>query len=373
MIRFRRIRTRDGGREVTATIVGPGPDDEFDLFFRSNGPQLVASPEALIVLALPVAMGHGVDIKAPGRVAPQFLDHLDEWQRAFSAWLPDSLRRVSVSARTRRPRAPAEGSAAFFTGGADSFYTVLKHQATLDRLVYVWGFDVPLHLSGLRRDVAQGIRAAATDLDVPLVEVETNLREWSDRNQSVWGMVYSAVALAAIAHAMSPTIGTFQMASLYSYRDLFAWGSTPLTDRYLGSDRTAIIHDGCEADRVERIATLAESPTAMRHLRVCWENRGGRYNCGVCGKCVRTMIALRICKALDRCETMPDLDLAAVEELTHTFVAVVPRLTELIEHLRINDDDPELLAACEKCLRKVDPEGVRWDLDFRDVMPLLFG
>ena len=41
----------------------------------------------------------------------------------------------------------------------------------------------------------------------------------------------------------------------------------------------------------------------MKHLRVCWENRGSAYNCGLCEKCLRTLVNLRVVGAEGRCQT----------------------------------------------------------------------
>lgn len=373
MIRFRRVRTSRRGDEVTAVVEGPGPDDAFDLWFRSSGARLTAAPEAFVTAALPVAMGHGVALRAPGRVSPRFAESIDRWQRTFAAWLPDELSPTTVEAKTRRPRPPSTGVGAFFTGGVDSFYTVLEHRERLDGLVYVWGYDLPLEQwPELRQEVAVGVRTAAAELEVPLVEIETNLHDWSDLHGAAWGTTYHAVALAAVAHLLTPSFGELLVGSTYTYRDLFAWGSTPITDPLLGSDLMTITHDGCEADRVERIRRIAESDVALRHLRVCWENRDLSYNCGVCEKCIRTMIALQICGKLDQCATLPAIDIDRVRALPHNYVAVVARLVELVDHLRRTGSDPELLAACEASLHHQDPSIVRWDLDWRDVMPLLF-
>jgi len=54
----------------------------------------------------------------------------------------------------------------------------------------------------------------------------------------------------------------------------------------------------------------------MDTLRVCWENRGGRYNCGTCEKCLRTMAELYLAGALERCRTLPDrIDIDALSRL----------------------------------------------------------
>ena len=35
----------------------------------------------------------------------------------------------------------------------------------------------------------------------------------------------------------------------------------------------------------------------MNHLRVCWENPDGSFNCGRCGKCTRTKVGLALAGA----------------------------------------------------------------------------
>ena len=113
----------------------------------------------------------------------------------------------------------------------------------------------------------------------------------------------------------------------------------------------------------------------MRHLRVCWENRDGSYNCGTCKKCLRTMIALRIAGKLDACETLPhEIDLDAVRDLPLGDLNTWARHAELIRHLRRLGTEPELLAACEDVVRRADPRAQRWgDHDWTSALPLAWG
>jgi hypothetical protein len=120
---------------------------------------------------------------------------------------------------------------------------------------------------------------------------------------------------------------------------------------------------------------VAKSDVAMRHLRVCWENRDGTYNCGTCRKCIRTQIALRIAGRLEACETLPDdIDLDEVRRLPLGDVNTIARHAELVHHLRALGTEPELLAACEDDLRHWDPADTRWGThDWTAVLPDLFG
>jgi hypothetical protein len=91
--------------------------------------------------------------------------------------------------------------------------------------------------------------------------------------------------------------------AVHTYQRLKPWGSSPLLDPLWSSDRLAIIHDGCEASRPEKIAYIATSDAALESLHVCAQHH---TNCGSCEKCVATQVALRNADALDRATTFPD-------------------------------------------------------------------
>lgn len=371
MIRFSEIYRRGG--EVGASMhLGT---ERFDLWFRVTGATARVSPEALVTSVLPLAMARGEVIEVPGRVAPAFLAGLEQWQSVFAAWFPDRLTPVEVRARTRRPRRAGPRRACMFSGGLDSFYSALRHHDRLDALVFVLGFDVPREeLPDLRTTVTARLRAAAAELGQPLVEVETNLHDLSDRFGSPWGTTYHGAALATIGHLLRPSFGELLVGSTFTYADLFPWGSHPLTDRLLSSDVMRIVHDGAEADRVQKALAVSSSEVAMRHLRVCWENRDGTYNCGRCPKCLRAQSALHVVGALTRCETMPQaIDLGAVRSMRMVDLATIATVAGIVRHLRGSRTDPELLAAWEDALRGHDPATTRWGVrDWTSVLALLF-
>ena len=367
---------RASGHEASVRIQGTG-DGPFDLWYRTLGASVDLRPESLVSSVLPVAMGEGADIDLGGlRLDPRFADGAVEWQRIFAAWHPDRLKPVTIRARRARPsRRRPGGIGCFFTGGVDSFHTVLTLREQLTHLVFVHGFDVPLEgMPALRAEVTERVRQIAAELDLPLIEVETNVHDFSDTRHSPWGTTYIGAGLAGVAHLLAGEPGEQVISATHAYADLFPYGMHPLTDRLLSSSRRTLRHHGCEDDRVVKTIICAQSPVAMRHLRVCWENRDGTYNCGTCKKCLRTMIALRIAGALERCETLPhEIDLDAVRALPLGDLNTWARHAELIRHLRRLGTEPDLLAACEDVIRNADPTAQRWgDKDWTSVLPLVF-
>ena len=266
--------------------------------------------DAALALMLPAAMQAGQPLRLDGAVSPRLLGALPSIEALFAAW---GLPRVPVTTRRRRrtPWRPARrGTACFFSGGVDSFYSVLTRRAELTHLIFVHGFDVPLD-SELRVSVSRAAREAAAAFGLELIEVETDLRRLIDRYIS-WELCHGA-ALASVALLFQERFRRVLIPSTHSYADLTPWGSHPLLDPLWSTELTEFIHDGTHATRLEKCLALADSDIALRHLRVCWENRNGSYNCGECEKCLRTMISLAAAGALDRCATLPHrLDAEAV-------------------------------------------------------------
>jgi hypothetical protein len=87
------------------------------------------------------------------------------------------------------------------------------------------------------------------------------------------------------------------------------------------TEELAIIHDGSEARRLDKIRFIAPSPVVRKTLRVCIAINSDKpkalLNCGECEKCLRTMIAFHIAGALEASEVFPhSIDLGLVRNLT---------------------------------------------------------
>lgn len=252
----------------------------------------------------------------------------------------EARKRGSVEAR------PPRGAACFFTAGVDSFYSALKHRDELDALVYVHGFDVPLGQTELRERVARGVRSAASELGLRLIEVETDVADFA-RGCLYWEDFHGA-ALASVALLLGAEYERVYLPATMSYALLNPLGSHPLLDPLWSTEDVEIVHDGCEATRREKLRAIAGSPAARGWLRVCFENRDGDYNCGRCEKCVRTQAALRLLGVEGEFMTLPPLDLQAVRDVRMRFGGSEWR--DLLHHGEVDGSDPELTGAIRAAL-----------------------
>jgi hypothetical protein len=319
-------RSTTSGIDMFAEIAGTTRRISYGV----SGATLEPSVNAAIATMLLPAMRTGGSLSADEEASPRLLGSLPtiqaifrNWEQRFAIYKNYQTVRIDIRPLAQAEPRPGRRTATFFSGGVDSFYTLHRHRSEIDRLVFVDGFDIRPRDHALGARVTDAMRAAAAAWDLPLIEIQTNLRSVTDQYAN-W-IQYHGSALAGVALLLAAEIERVFIPASLTYAYLSPLGSHPLLDPLWSTEWTEIVHDGCEASRIDKLAALVDEPTARQHLRVCWENRDGRYNCGSCEKCLRTMIALQAIGALGAFTTFPDAidpaDVARVElpELRYTW------------------------------------------------------
>ncbi len=214
-------------------------------------------------------------------------------------------------------------SALLFTGGVDSFFSLLRGPLAPDALVFVDGFDVPLD-DVARRDTAHDmVRRVGDAIGVRTIRATTNVRTHPLFTPLAWRQTHGG-ALAAIGHALRGEISHLMISSTLSFRDMAPpWGSHVRLDTLWSSEHLGVLHVGATHRRSEKLVAIAGEPLVRENLRVCFDRRGTSLNCGVCEKCIRTQLLL-----LER------------EQLQYfrTFELSVAGLTGALEALRFVDN-----------------------------------
>ncbi|WP_426572456.1 hypothetical protein [Aquihabitans sp. McL0605] len=240
--------------------------------------------------------------------------------------------RVAAVRRRARPPVPAGGRALCFTGGVDSFFSLLgdAHQPTC--LLYVVGFDVPVGDQSRIDHVVGLVRSVAAERGLPALIVTTDLRDHPRFAAVSWEHTHGA-ALAAIGHLLSATVSTLVVPPSYGADRLVPWGSRPDLDTgWSVPGRLVVEHGDASGHRLDRVGAIARDPLVWRHLRVCWQNVGSDLNCGRCEKCVRTMAMLAASDVLDECETFPSRRHlpAAIDAMEPIPAGTIPMWTDLL-------------------------------------------
>jgi GT2 family glycosyltransferase len=311
------------------------------VWFRSETP-VVPSADAALATCLMPAMRSGGTLELSEPVSPRLLRTQREFQAVQRAWSLDwefgdpPLREVEVVAPTRVPQPATPGRvAAFFSGGVDSWSTVLANPDVTD-LIFVRGIDLMpklAHPAGRADRVEARLGEAAAELGLPLHVVETNLRELSDP-LARWETYYGC-AVAAVGLFLSPLFERVLIAGDSDYEVQGPLGTNWMVDQLWSTEQLEIVDDGGRRSRIQRLAAIVGHPLVQRTLRVCWENPEGAYNCGRCRKCLMTMIGLEALGVRQRIATFPPkLDLEAVEAIEISASVLLPLWEDVLDASR---------------------------------------
>jgi hypothetical protein len=289
------------------------------------------------------AMRHGGRLGMAEPVSPRMLRGQREFQALQRAWslewpFTEPLHEVEVSAPVRElgAVAPKGRVAAFFSGGVDSWGTVLDNPDLTD-LIFVRGFDLAHEgpHAALADEVEGRLREAAGELGLRLNVVTTNLRELSDPHLP-WD-VYFGCADVAVALFLAPLFDRVLIAGDSDYEVQGRWGANHLVDQLWSTEELEIVDGGGRFSRMQRLERLVESPAACRSLRVCWELPEQTYNCGRCRKCLMTMIALEAIGARERVTSFPpelNLDPKVLAEISLDHVVSLTLWEDILDAIR---------------------------------------
>ncbi len=292
-----RLRTSTEGDELTARI-----GDFVCRYQFPSGSVANSTGDAFLAAGLLAAMvrGEPLELDTEFTASPTLLEGLEQIQEVLTAWVP-ALRRVPVTARPAPPPAARPGAATFFSGGVDSLYTLLERKDEIARAVHIRGFDYRRENLQLGAEIDGRNREFLEARGKAFTIVESNLRDLYDAvgvHVHLWhGSHLGSVALVLGFERM------FVPASL-TWAELVPWGSHPVTDPLWGNGAVRLIHHGLEAGRLEKLKRIADDPGALSLMRVCPGFRD--YSCGVCEKCLRTRVALRLAGL--RSPNLPSLD-----------------------------------------------------------------
>lgn len=366
-----RVSEEREGAVLSCRVRGTGLPER--LWFRVV-PELAAAlaptGDAFVPPLLLAAMSRNTRLVIEGEVSTALLATVPAIMEIFeqsSAIIGHRMCPVPVEAQPR-PAGGGRGraAAAFFSGGIDSFYTVLRNLARypptdprrITDLIFVHGFDIALAEERRFAEVRDRLDGTARDLGTRLVPVTTNARV--ALTGLPWDYAHGA-AMAAVGLGLARRLHTCYIAGAKSMRTSGFWGTHPGLDPLWSTETMEFVHDGAQLGKMVKAQLVAASPVALRVLRICWENPGGSYNCGRCEKCLRTMVLLTLCGALGRAETLPgtvDSETLAELQIPASFIGMWQGLGR---RLAADGRRPDLLRALERALTRASRRRSRLD------------
>jgi len=303
----------DSGAELRGSVYSDDHRFEgFQLWFRypvQYYTKLSTTANPFVAALLLPAMFLNQTLRFEQTVSQKMLEGVEKFMEIANKWRPEYKLIKIVACSSDQNAEKGQNIGMFFSGGLDSFYTLLKNENSkspasekISHLIFLHGFDIKLDDYELFDAALKGVKAVAKHYHKEIVQVTTNVRQITN-NILDWQM-YHGTALISVALGMEGALRKIYIAADHTHKDLFPRGSHPLTDPLWATETMDIVHDGCEATRTEKILwQVGKSQVALDNLRVCWESRSGKYNCGICEKCIRTVLNLEAASLLERCKT----------------------------------------------------------------------
>lgn len=352
--------------------------DKFDVYFQfpieyRDWISTTADPFAVAMLVPSMKAGEPLEINFP--ISPKLCFNLPRIRDIFHAWYDDCQRvEIEATPRSEAPERAEKRAGSFFSGGVDSFYTLLKnlHQPALPtpltHIVFMRGVETELEKS---KDVDKSQALAedvAARVGVRIIVGQTNIRS---RFPIHWETYYFGSGLAATALALAGGLEYICIPSSLSYKHLKPHGSTPF-DELFSTESLQVVHDGAEALRPEKLERIVhwERELVLSHLRVCIMNSGGDYNCGHCYKCVRTAVALQILGALDDAKMFVDRSKAHWKEvMSNDHLGFTE---ENLEFAKAQQADPQMIELLDRVVdRRRSRAGLRAFVENTRLRPFL--
>jgi len=298
------VSETSAGARLAATAVWDGrPPDPVHFVYRGVDAAAIVAPGDALAAALVVpCMTVGEDLVLDVPVSSKLQEGIRTIVDVFLSWKMGTYRTRLEAPPVDRPRAPGE-VAACFSGGADSFFTILRERDDpITTLLTIVGYD----MRGQNRPVFESflprLSSAASRMGRQMLVVDTNVYEVGRKH--LGSAHHHGAVLAAAAHGLAGRLRRLHIPSSWSYRLMKPHGSHPFTDPLWSSESLEIVHDSPEFCKIERVTAIAHSDVVLDTLRVC-ARYPQQYNCGRCNKCVLVALALHQAGTLDRCRTLP--------------------------------------------------------------------
>lgn len=269
--------------------------NDFPVWYESEDTVLRASPEAFGSALLVAGLLQESQLVFTDPLSPAWRQGVSMLLHVFNEWwglpyLPPQSPEASENTSGSQ-NGHAKETALLFSGGVDSFYSLLRGRFPPDRLVFILGYDIPLEDKPRMDAFYNTFVEVASKMNKKRILIKTNLRDHPLVGTRNWMQIHGG-ALAGTGHLLSNEVGRFLISSTNPYSVSLPWGSHWRIDELWSSENLHVVHIGAERSRNDKLRSIASESIVQNNLRVCLENNSPTGNCSFCEKCLRTMLVL---------------------------------------------------------------------------------
>ena len=272
-----------------------GTEQKFYFKFpKSSAQDLTNRADPFIYTLIFPMMRYGGTFNIIGAPASKsVIDGITMFCRIWNIWCPETYKPIKIIANEIPDdyRPDNKNMVTAFSGGLDAAYTTYKYKKDLDprfhfnidKSIMILGADIPIKEKEQFQIAFTNAKKMTEDLNIELVPVEINYREYTHN----WSYEFGAV-LVGVLNFFSKNHTCSAASDSYLPNFPYPWGMNPITDRYLSNCTFKFISDGIEHSRTARANIIKNWQVGLENLRVCWRNNDKSKNCGHCEKCIRT-------------------------------------------------------------------------------------
>ena len=285
--------------------------------------------DAFMVAAIYPAMFYNEGVEIDGNVSQRLHFNITRYVPSIVKAYRPEMHNVQFKVKGYANAKQIEkGVGTGFSAGVDSFSTFVDHFVHEDQKEYnissLFFFNVGSHGGGgdgarkkfhARYDLLKGF---PKEVGLPYIPLDSNLFNFY---LSYWEYDAGIFCRACAILVLQKAIAKYYLSSDYSYNEVMYTAFDPhhsslsgITETFLNpllcTESTEIITDGAQYTRTEKTESIVKYSPTQDYLNVCvdhWSNHSTAVNCGVCPKCLRTLIAIESLGLLDKYSKVFDL------------------------------------------------------------------
>lgn len=309
----------NGKCRLTAMVTAPDRQKEMYFEFDEEYAPYACTErcDPFVLLLFVYALHDSLDIQCDAPMTERLYYQLTSYQIPLMAKHIEEYHHISIACDLAEEIEPlVDGKAAAFSGGVDSFYTVVAHldseckNHNLTHLIFNNVGALTKSQEESERvfaDKRAFLGAAADELGLPLVAVNTNMLELLHDYDEVitspdlfknMGCLCALKRLFRVFYWSSSGEGMDRFRVNYSDMDEYESVNVSM----VSYDCLAVYFFDFTASRLDKVRYIADHPVVQRYLSVC-----DGMNDSMCFKCTRTMVELMAIGKLEKFDSVFDV------------------------------------------------------------------
>lgn len=302
-----------------------GVKNQYSNFLASEG------YDPFFLFGVYIAMYLGEDLHIKGKISEKLFDNFQRYiKRILLDWKTE-LKNVNISCEGFvNNKYGGQYIGASISAGIDSLSTIYDRFIMEDnkkrKISHLFYFNCGMNGSYYDKDTyerfivrSSKMKDAAREIDLPVVEVDTNLHSFSCvLPNGTWTMQH--LGIYACILALQKGLNKYYIASTLEYEEYHSLQERNERKKDMGiyaepyllplvrTENIEIELSGSQYTRIEKTELISDWKFAQKYLNVCNIPLTDGRNCCVCEKCFRTMIPLYAFGKLDKFEKVFDLN-----------------------------------------------------------------